>query len=885
MGNSILQPSFTGGELAPVLYGRVDLARYQNSLKTCRNFIAQQYGGARNRPGLKYIGDQYEHSTASRLIPFQFSTTQNYALLFGDEYMLVVKDGGLVTDLSLTITGISKANPGVLTYTGTDPANGDMMYVSGVLGMTEVNGRFFKVASVNAGANTFQLTDLDGNNVNTSAYTTYSSGGTAARVYKLATPYTAAQLFDIKYTQSADVMTLVHPSHAPRELSRTDHNAWTLTVYDSTNGPIQEINSNTAATIYASAATGTGITLTSSASGPVFSAANIGQVIYIEQKNYGTPWETAKAVVLNDIRRSDGKYYQAQNAATTGTLRPTHDSDDWSDGAVTWRYLHPGFGYAVITAVASATSATADVISRIPDGAVGAGNPTYKWALGAWGGDQGYPSAVTYHQQRQVFAGTPAQPQTVWMTRTGAYNDFGRSVPAQDDDSITFTIASRQVNAIRHMLPLDQLVLFTSGSEWIVRGVDDVISVSTISSKIQGYRGSAQVPPLVVGNTALFLQEKASQVRDLGYEFSSDTYTGSDLVVLASHLFLNKELVDWCYQQVPNSTAWCVRDDGVLLGLTYMREQQVVGWHRHDTDGGQFESVCCISEGGEDAVYAVVKRTVNGATRRYVERFANRDIADVKDAFFVDSGLSYDGRNTGATTMTITTATTYNYGRTLTLTASGSYFSASDVGKEIHLPDPDSDGILRVTITSYSSGTVVYGTANRDVPTGLRNTATTDWGKAQASFFGLWHLEGSEVSVLADGNVDGPFTVTNGAIAIQNAATVVHVGLGITSDLETLDLNVQAQETVRDKQKLVHAVRFIVESSRNLFAGPDADNLTEYKQRSSEHYDEPVDLLTGVVDVRITANWNKGGRIFVRQTDPLPLNILAAIPEMTLGGV
>lgn len=880
MGNSVLTPSFTGGELAPVLYGRVDLARYQSSLKTCRNFIAQQYGGARNRPGLKFIGEQYEHSTASRLIPFQFSTTQNYALLFGDEYMLVVKDGGLVTNATKTITGITQP-AGVITSNAHGLSDGDMVYLSGIVGMVELNGRFAIVSD--SAANTFRIKDHEGNYITTGTFTAYSSGGTAQRVYKIATPYTAAQLSEIKYTQSADVMTLVHPSHAPRELSRTAHDSWTLTAYDNNEGPFQEINTDTSITVYASAATGSGVTITASSS--IFTSANVGQLFYIEQKNYGTPWETAKAVTSGDIRRSDGKYYQSQTTATTGTLRPTHDADDWSDGAVTWRYLHGGYGVIEITGYTSGTVVTGTVRKRIPDETVGATTPSYKWAFGAWGGDQGYPSAVTYHQQRQVFAGTSAQPQTVWMTRTGAYNDFGRSVPAQDDDAITFTIASRQVNAIRHLLPLDQLVLFTSGSEWIVRGVDDVISVSTISAKIQGYRGTAQVPPLVVGNTALFLQEKASQVRDLGYEFSSDTYNGNDLVVLASHLFTNKEITDWCYQQVPNSNAWCVRNDGTLLGLTYMREQQVVGWHRHDTSLGAFESVCCITEGQEDAVYAVVRRTVNGKTRRYIERFANRDFADIKDAFFVDSGLSYDGRNTGATTMTITTGTTYLYGQTLTLTASGSYFAASDVGKEIHLPDPDSDAILRVTIAGYTSATVVTGVANRDVPSGLQNTAVTDWGKAQASFNGLGHLEGASVSVLADGNVDGPFTVTNGKITIQNAATVVHVGLQITSDLETLDINVQAAETIRDKQKLIHAVRFIVESSRNLFAGQDENNLTEYKQRQSEHYDQPVDMLTGIAEVRIAANWNKGGRVFVRQTDPLPLNILAVIPEMLQGGV
>jgi hypothetical protein len=839
VANSLLQPSFTGGELSPSLYGRVDLAKYQTSLKTCRNFIAMLYGGVRNRPGTRFIAEVANSSYRSRLIPFAFSTEQTYVLEFSHLKMRVFKDGGLVV---------------------------------------------------------------------------YSSGPNAGDPFELVTPYPASVLPDLKFTQSADVMTLVHPSYPPQSLSRTDHDAWTIADFQNTNGPFQDVNVDQAKTVYTSAATGSGITLTTNFN--VFDSSYVGSFVYIEMAPNKSveAWETSKRTYQNDVIKASGRFYKATSAnpaslaRITGTLRPSHtEGREWDgtgneEGAVyrapgsstnadafvgvEWEYLHSGFGVAQITAVTNATTATATVIKRLPDEVVGSGNATYRWAFEAWGNTQGYPSCVTYHQQRMVFANTPAQPQTVWMSRTSAFLDFATSNPVVDDDAITFTVASRQVNAIRHMISIDKLVLLTSGGEWIVSGGDqDVITPASVTARIQGYRGSSQIPPIVIGNTALYLQDKGQTVRDLGYEFATDSYTGNDLTILASHLVVGRQIQEWAYQQVPFSTVWSVRDDGKLLGMTYMREQQVVGWHPHDTDG-LFESVCSISEGNEDAVYVAVRRTVDGTTSRYVERFASRTIFDIKDAFFVDSGLSYDGRNTGARTMTLTTSSgwTFNGGNIFTLTASTSYFVDGDIGSEIHFTDDDGR-ILRMTITARSSGTVVTVTLNRDVPTELRATATTSWAHARKTFASLDHLEGKTLSILTDGHVHPQLEVDGGEITIDYCATVVHAGLPIESDFETLDISVPGGgETVRDKQKNVATVRLIVEESRGIFAGKDATNLLEYKQRASENYDDPVEVLTGLAEIRIVSNWNTGGRIFVRQDDPLPLSILAVIPEVAVGG-
>lgn len=880
---SIIQPSFSGGELSSEAFGRVDLARYQTSLRTCRNFLTRVYGGAQNRPGTRMICEVKDSSKSVRLIPNAFSTTQTYVLEFGDLYARVVKDGGQVL---------------------------------------------------------------------------FTSGPSIGLPFELATPYSEAIRREIKFSQLADVMTIVHPTIRPKQLSRTAHDAWTLTDFAFEDGPFQEINVDKNKGVTASATTGAGVVLKSSHA--IFTAEHVGMLFYLEQKDFGRPWEVGKNVNLGDIRRADGRYYKARNSGSTGTLRPTHDSvgDTESDGTVTWEYMHSGFGVALITAFTNANQVTVTVLSQIPEPVVGTAKTvtgavdngsgairitvnshgytddnsimiygiagtaeangvwkinstgantfdligstftnayvsggqsipeaTYKYAFGAWGGAQGWPSVVSFHQQRQVFAATPQAPQNVWMSGVNAYTFFGKSVPLAADDAVSFRLAGAQVNAIQAIVSLNQMIILTTGGEWVVHGGDnDAIAPNAIFAKVQGYSGASEVPPVFIRDAILYLQNKGQTFRDMSYQFTADKYDGQDLSVLASHLLEGRQIVEWAFQQVPFSTLWAIRDDGILIGLTYMREQQVLGWHRHDTDG-EFESVCVVSEGNEDAVYVVVKRIINGQTKRYIERLASRLYEDIKDAFFVDCGLTYDGRNAGGTVITISGGTTwkYNQDEVFTATASAAIFSASTLNDEIHMNDADGR-VIRLLVTLFVDSMHVRVQPNRDIPVELRNTAVSTWTLAQKTFTGLSHLEGKTVSVLADGNVLPQVVVTGGSIAIANAAGVVHVGLPIEADFETLDLSVPSAETLLPRQKIVNAVRLMVEESRGIFAGPDADHLLEFKQRSNEAYDDPVDELTGMATVRVPSTWSKGGRVFVRQSDPLPLSILAAIPEVAIGG-
>lgn len=823
MAFSWIQPSFAGGEIGPSLYGRIDMSKYQVALRKCDNFIVRQYGGVENRPGTRFIGEAKYADRKCRLIPFQFSTIQTYALEFGHNYMRVIKNGAYVLDSSNAI-------------------------------------------------------------------------------YELAMPYADADLFRIKFTQSADVLTLVHPAYPPKELRRYAHDNWQIVDVETKNGPFDDININEAIRVYASASTGT-ITLT--ASSAIFGAEQVGKLFYLEQPAVDSVpvWETNKATTVNDVRRADSNYYRANTAGKTGTLRPSHTEgmswDGWggtgsSDTGIQWEYLHSGFGIVRITAVASdGLTATATVISYIPSQVVGSANGSYKWARFAWNSVNGYPGTVVYYQQRLYFAASSAYPQTIWASRTGDYKDFGKSNPLQDDDRIIYTYAGRQVNEIRHLIDVGNLIALTSGGEYTISGDQNkVLTPASFSFSSQGNSGSSNVPPIAVANIALFIQEKGSAVRDLAYSFDVDGYQGTDLTILANHLFQKRSIIDWSFCIVPYSSAFCIRDDGKLLVMTYLREQQVFAWAPQSSTG-KYESTCSISEGSEDAVYFVVNRTINGQVKRYIERLSSRLFTNEEDAFFVDCGLSYDGRNTSSRTMAISGGSgDWDYRVDYTITASGgAYFTGADVGSQLQFPYTGTDPVsgepvameMRCDILSVTNSNTVVIRANRNVPPVLRNAATTNWQMARQTFSGLAHLEGQTVNILADANVEPQKIVTGGAVTLESPGAVVHIGLPIAAEFETLDININGQETLLDKKQVIPAVTLVVNASRGIWASTPGGAWYEYPQREFEFYDDPVDDATGKVEVKLDSNWDKNGRVKIRQLDPLPLSVLAVLPRMTAG--
>lgn len=683
----------------------------------------------------------------------------------------------------------------------------------------------------------------------------YSAGPSIGQPFELALPYTQNDLDLLNYTQSADVMTFAQPSYKPRELSRLAHDNWTTAE----------------------------ISLAPRIAAPA-SATAVGDT------GVGTAqtWRYQVTAVLDDGNTLDESLPATSNPVTTHA--------DVASASITWPAVtgatyyivykdNAGAGIYGFVGRATALTFTDNNITAVKTDTPPNGNDPFV-------GAGNYPGAVGYYQQRLVFAGSNLSPQTVWMSKTGLFKNFGFSTPNKDDDAITFTIASKEVNRMRHLLGLRKLLGLTSGGEWTFSGADTGLTAKTVQASQEGYDGSAIVQPVVVGNSAVYVQARGSRVSSFGYSLNADGFAADDLTLFSAHLFRGRELTNVAYQKIPDSIVWYVRDDGVLLGLTYLPEQQLVGWHWHDTDGF-VESIACVPEGQEDALYMVVRRTVNGVQKRYIERMASRQITSIEDAFFVDCGLTYDGRNTdSAKTFTISGGTTWQFPEVVTMTAVGhTPFTVGSVGfnYSLKLETVDENGdpvteIVRVEVVGYTSTSVVTVKLLIVCPESLRAAPVSTWARQVKTLSGLGHLEGKTVSILTDGSVHPQRVVTGGSVALQEAAGIAHVGLQYFSDMETLDLELKnANETVLDKKIAVTSLTVVVEESRGILAGTNKNQLYEAKTNRYE-YEPPIELLTGQAQITIPNTWQNKGRVFIRQADPLPLSVLAVIPEVTIGG-
>jgi hypothetical protein len=915
---SLVQPNFSSGELTPLAHGRTDLNRYGTGLRQARNWIIRPHGCLMNRPGTVFDSrTKYSGSQRSRLVPFVFSNTQAYMLEFSAGAIRVYQNGvkqssasspsATITNVQDGIVGFSIRRTITLAAPPTTPINvGDTIDISGVVatGSYDVNGSW-EVLGLSGSTTIY----IDGSGDPTGSYT---SGGVIAGPIEISNPYIESDLPNLQYAQSADVLTVTLQRLPQHELRRTSLSplTFTFTQANYTDGPFLTQNTDISVTVTASAVSGS-ITLT--ASSGIFSASHVGGLFRLEQENVDdvAPWEPTKVIAVGAaspvglLRRNDGKTYECTapippggtvNTAT-GSIPPTHDSGTAKDGdgnkiasfadisGVSWLYLDSGFGIVQITGFASPTEVTGTVVRRLP--ATVTTHASSLWSFGAWSPAQGYPATVTYFQDRLFFGGTTGQPQGVWSSKTGQYSNFGTSVPSQDDDALTFFLNARQINAITDLIALESLLAVTSNAVWrVTSGTDEVLTPSTVGFKPQNYIGGLPtVRSETVGDSAIYPQTDGRRVRDLLFDFQFDKFTGNELSLLAEHLFPpGTAITRISYAQYPFSLVHHIRSDGGLPTLSYLRDQEVLGWSPWDTNGA-IEDVCSIPEGAVTRTYLIVRRTVNGLTVRYIEHFADREFSAIEDAYFVDAGASYDGRNTSSVTMTLSGGVNWDTSESLTLTASATAgwadFAPEDVGNEIWLTS-GSDRV-RVRITARISSIVATVVPVSAVPASLQGVATADWSFAKTVISGLDHLEGEDVMILADGMDVDPQTVSGGAVTLAHPGAVVHAGLSYQSDLETLDFNVPGAPTVRGKTKTIPSVGVLMYASRGIFVGPDESHLDEIAQRLDENMDAPIDPYTGLALVPVGTRPNANGRMFLRQNRPLPATIIGILPDIEFG--
>ena len=560
-------------------------------------------------------------------------------------------------------------------------------------------------------------------------------------IYEIPNPYSQDEIADVKYTQSADVLYLTHKNHPPIKLSRTGHTAWTTSEIDFQDGPYLNLNA-TETTLTLSGTTGS-VTVTASAS--LFKSSDVGRSLRI--KSTGSKW-----------------------------------------------------GWGKITGYTSDTVVTV-LLVKSPESA----SATKDWRLGIYCAEHGYPSCVTFFEDRLFFAGTKNYPQRIDGSKAGDYETFSpnsiETGTVTDEMAVACTLNSSDVNAIQWMVDDEKGLLCGSiGGEWIVRpsSLSEGLTPTNIKAKRSTSYGSSSVQAKRVGRAAIYVQRAGRKVREMAYVYEVDGFRSPDMTALSEHITYGG-LTEIEYQQEPFSVIWFIRSDGQLIGLTYERDQDVIGWHRHII-GGSFgdghaivEALSCIPtpDGTSDELTMIVKRTIDGETKRYIEYMTPRFDADsLTYAHFVDCGLTYEG-------------------------------------------------------------------------------AATD------TVSGLNHLEKETVQVLADGLPHDDCVVYGGMIALTRKASVITIGKGYNSDIQTLRLEAGAADgTAQGKTKRITRVDVRLHKTLGLKYGRDAANLDVHTFRKSG------ELFSGDIQIVWNSGYDEKGQMYFRQSQPLPMTILSIAPQV-----
>lgn len=929
MAQPFIQASFNSGEWSPNLYARVDIEKFHSGAALLRNFFVDYRGGASTRTGTQYVIRAYKDSTAVRLIPFQATFTVGYALEFGDAYIRFHRNGAPVLESGLNITGASNTNPCVLTVTNTyTTGDVDWVYISGVGGMTQLNGKYFIVHARTSG--TVTLYDLFGNPVDATGYGVFTTGGTTQRVYTIASPYAAADLALVKYAQNVSDLILCHPNYPPQVLTYTSPTSWSINaiVFGSTISAPTGLGHSTTLidgdTFYGYVVTA--IDKNGQESGPsaveTFHADNMALVqgtnlitwsgvtnavsynVYKANSTYltgipaGVPYGFIGNTTNTEISDTNiapnfaispptpqnpfatGSGVLAVNITTAGsyTTAPTVSFAAPGGGGVTATgtpvltantvtLQAAGTGYKVgdlvvlqgntIIQVATLSGSAIATFTVINGGAIsgalpstpvpqqstsGTGSgatfnltwkvlsvtitdpgstysaaPAVTFSAGTAAGTAvlgptgvGNPSVPAFFQQRLVLAAPISAPQTIYFSQPGAYYNFDTSTPTQDDDAITASIISGQLNSIKSMIAQPAgLIVLTDGSSWLINGgsFGAAITPAAIVANAQSFNGANDVPPIIVVYDMLYVQSKGSSVRDSLYNFYANVYTGTDISILPSHLFYGFHVTEWAWAEEPFKLVYAVRNDGTMLTLTFLKEQEFAGWAHSDTDGA-FASVATIIEqvgsNSLNAVYTVVERTINGMAVKYVERFADRYLtAGVVDAWTVDCGLQYSG----------------------------------------------------APATSFSGGEFLVG-----------KTCTG----------------------LADGVIIPSFVMpASGNFTLATPASKVTIGIAFTPQLKTLPIDI-GNPTIQSKMKKIPEVTIRVAQTLGLQIGTTFDNLVDMKDLVRGNVgamtnEVVTDLVTGDAMTKLDPKWQEIGQICVQQTYPYPASILGVIPELMVG--
>lgn len=842
-----LYQNFVSGEVAPDMHGRSDLPVARSGCKRLRNMILKTQGPTSFRPGF-YLSHHTRRDRRAKGIKFEFNDAQAYGLEFTDKKMRVHKDNAILVESNKTVTGITQANPGVVTSNSHGFSNGDEVFLTGVKGMTKVNGRSYLVAG--ATANTFNLTDRDGNNVNTTGYAAYSSGGVANRIYEIDTPYEEAlDLFKLKVTQNADTMYIDHPYYEPRKLTRTAHTSWILSLYARTNDPFTD------------PVTITGVTQASP--GVVTAVAHgyaVDDIVIIETI-VGMTELNSRVYIVNTVPTAD-----------TLTLK------DFITGVVV--------DTSAYTAYSSAGYLSDQTL---------------------------LPRAVGFYEGRLFHGGADATPDKfdgsmspVPTTGVPRYDDF--TTGTDPDDAVTFTIADAEVNKIFWFMGTNRLLFAgTFGTETKITGTtsDQAISPESINVRAENRLGVADVPPINKENIVIYVERGGLTLRSFEFDALSDAFVSADRNLIAEHVTKSgiKQLT-WTSGR-PN-IVWAVTNDGRLLGLTFKAGQEnIAGWHPHDTGvllGDVFLDCFTMPRANKsEQLWVHTERVVNGITRRFFEYmgdeinlpqradyYTGEDNKDDDDAKFdlalqeaqkeymhVDCALTYDGTVPGSTAGATMTPASAAIATGVIFTASASVFVSTDVGRQIWKKAVAGVGYGRARITAVNSGVEAVCDIIQAFD-GVTAMAAGNWYLTTDRLYNLEHLEGRSVSIVTDGAAHPAVTVSNGEAALEYHASVAHAGQKYSGHLQPAIVEGGGQTgSSQAKNRHVRKVGIRFRDTLGASFGTELYRMETIPfRRVPMLVGVPERPFTGVKELAYADRWSIDKDLIVRQENSLPCNIL-----------
>lgn len=938
----IIKASFAGGEYSPELHARVDLAKYSVGAALLENWMVDYRGGIYTRQGTQFITSVKFKTKHTVIRPFIVGNNVSYVMELGDLYVRFIVDKSPLVEATKAISAVTVANPAVFTSAAHGYANGQWVVLRTMGGMPLLNGVYGIITA--AAANTFQLTSIfDGTAISTLGMPAYSGGGTAARVYELVTPWTEANLDDLKFGQSADVLTIVHPDFAPRDLTRLTASTFALSVFD----PGPQIASPTALTalaedggsathnlrfgytVTAIDATGKEESLPSTSvevenaslrefdNAPRMNDLSWTPVSFASYYNIykwgGIPVDSPSQTVFGFIGQSIAAKFTDNNIAADITRQPPQFRNPFAGGAITAiTILTPGSGYGVllnkpvVTITGDGTGAKATAVVDLAAGGeitqiiitdpgegyttggavvtlTGAATTDATASVTAVTDSDGiFPSVVSYYQQRRFFAASEDEPFTLWGSQIGLPKNFDVSPAVLDNEAVTFSLSSTQVNDIVSLVATSQgLIGFTAGGIWLITGetAQKAITPSAISALPQDVPGASDLQPISVNTNILYVQSMGSVVRDVSFNLNSFSLSGKNRSELAQHLVNGYSIDEWCFAEEPFHMLWAKRSDGYIITMTFVPEQDVYAWARQSTDG-LFESLCCVPEPPTNAVYMIVRRYLNGVWQRYIERVVDRTWkGDVEKVWSLDCALQ-EPLTYPAANITLSAVD----GNGVIVTASSAVFGAGDVGKVLRA------GGGRAAVAGFTDTTHI--TVDVRYPFPLVPQSETplpylsgEWSldARTSTVTGLQHLAGVPVWANADGNLYEVTVSATGSVTLPHSHSLITIGLNYEKHAQTLPLDT-GEPTIQGKYKVNPAVTARITNSRGLQIGPSFDKLVDCRDVPGFVSGAiPIPLQNGDSYTSMRNSWNKLGQICLALDVPFAAEVLGLIPEVVLG--